>query len=203
MTTTTSNLPLESEAANDVALTGSTKDASTATPSEYAHIYNRFPADMHPHVKAALQYHAVEVLEGELTDAEFSQIVAEFADMESDQRKQDSEDRALFEGVAELLRTGQIKSAQSTALLSDELAQGEDSLLMRFITLQSLASPLDAAVSFLAWHHTKALFDLESEFGVNLDGFRDHRDSDNFGTSESEMTLCNFSVFSNTDGDAQ
>ena len=38
---------------------------------------------------------------------------------------------------------------------------------------------------------------------VNLDGFRDHRDSDNFGTSESEMTLCNFSVFSNTDGDAQ
>jgi hypothetical protein len=74
---------------------------------------------------------------------------------------------------------------------------------MRFISLQSLDSPLDAAVSFLAWHHAKALFDLEYDFGVNLDGFRDIREKELFGISESEMTICNFSILSKVGEAAQ
>lgn len=196
MTTTTNNLPLEKEAATGMALAGSAKDASTTTSSEDAHIYNRFPAHMHQYVEVALVYAGEDLLQSKLTDAEFSEHVTWFADLDADQQKQDSEDRALFAGVGDLLRTGQIQNAQSAALLSGELAQGQSSLLMRFISLQDLASPLDAAVSFLAWNHARALFDLEYEFGINLDGLRDLRISEFFGTSESQMTLCNFSVLS-------
>ena len=59
---------------------------------------------------------------------------------------------------------------------------------------QSLKSPLDAAVSFLAWNHTRALFDLEEAHGVQLDRFRNLREPDYFGTSESQLTLLSFST---------
>ena len=40
----------------------------------------------------------------------------------------------------------------------------------------------------------KALFDLENEFDVQLNEFRDQREEEFFGTSESQMTILNFSV---------
>jgi hypothetical protein len=196
MTTTTNNMPLEDQHL-DVAATDSSTDYFDYD-GELKEIYNRFPADMRPHARDALYYHSVDVLSGELTDAAFSQIVTEFADMDARLRDQRDKDDAIFAGIEELIRTGQIKNPRFEALLHAEVTRGENSLLMRFISLQSLDSPLDAAVSFLAWHHSKALFDLESEFGVSLDAFRDHCDSDVFGTSESQMTICNFSVLSDT-----
>jgi hypothetical protein len=135
---------------------------------------------------------------GELTDAEFSEHVARYADFKARQLKRYSEDQALFAGVEELLRTGQIKNPEFEAILQDEIAQGESSLLMGFICLQGLVSPLDAAISYLAWHHTRALSDLESEFDVNLDEFRNIPERDFLGVSESQMTICNFSVLSDT-----
>jgi hypothetical protein len=196
MTTTTNNLPLE-----DQHLYVATTDSSTDYfdyDGELKEIYNRFPADMRPHARDALYYHSVDVLSGELTDAAFSQIVTEFADMDARLRDQRDKDDATFQGVEELLRTGQIKNPEIQATLQAEVAQGESSLLMKFISLQGLVSPLDAAISYLAWHHTRGLSDLEYEFDVSLDAFRDHRDSDVFGTSESQMTICNFSVLSDT-----
>jgi hypothetical protein len=82
--------------------------------------------------------------------------------------------------------------------LQDEVAQGESSLLMKFIALQDLVSPLDAAISYLAWHHTRGLSDLEYEFDVNLDEFQNIPERDFLGVSESQMGICNFSVLSDT-----
>ena len=173
-----------------------TTNYALANDKELSPVFARYPAEMHQHVEVALVYVGEDLLQGKLTDAEFSERVTWLAKMEADQDQKDSEDRALFAGVKDLLRTGQIQNAQSAALLSDELAQGQSSLLMRFIAFQDLSSPLDAAVSFLAWHHTKALFDLESDFGVNLDRFRDNRCREGFSPSESQLTLFNFSVLS-------
>jgi hypothetical protein len=201
MTTTTNYIPLENQHL-DVAATDSSTDYFDYD-GELKEIYNRFPADMRPHARDALYYHSVDVLSGELTDAAFSQIVTEFADMDARLRDQRDKDDATFQGVEEVLRTGQIKNPRFEALLHAEVTRGENSLLMRFISLQSLDSPLDAAVSFLAWHHARALFDLEYDFGVNLDGFRDIREKELFGISESEMTICNFSILSKVGEAAQ
>ena len=173
-----------------------TTNYALANDKELSPVFARYPAEMHQHVEVALVYVGEDLLQGKLTDAEFSERVTWLAKVEADQDQQDSEDRALFAGVKDLLRTGQIKNPQFEALLQAEVAHGESSLLMRFIAVQMLSSPLDAAVSFLAWHHARALFDLEYDFDVNLDGLRDTRCSEAFGTSESHMTLCNFSVLS-------
>jgi hypothetical protein len=82
MTTTTNNMPLEDQHL-DVAATDSSTDYFDYD-GELKEIYNRFPADMRPHARDALYYHSVDVLSGELTDAAFSQIVTEFADMTRD-----------------------------------------------------------------------------------------------------------------------
>ena len=137
-------------------------------------------------------------VQGELTEAEFSQKVVQLAVDEACQRKRHSEDQALFAGVGELLRSGQIKNPELEATLQAEVAQGESSLLMGFISLQDLVSPLDAAISYLAWHHTRALSDLEYEFDVNLDEFQNIPERDFLGVSESQMGICNFSVLSDT-----
>jgi hypothetical protein len=118
--------------------------------------------------------------------------------MEARQRKRHSEDKALFAGVEELLRSGQIRNPEIQATLQDEVAQGESSLLMAFISMQGLVSPLDAAISYLAWHHTRGLSDLEYEFDVNLDEFQNIPERDFLGVSESQMGICNFSVLSDT-----
>lgn len=100
----------------------------------------------------------------------------------------------LFEGVSKLIESGFLKKADQKQSLKQQLAQGRGSLLHRFITFQNLKSSEDAALSFLAWNHAKAMADLEDDFGVNLDFLRGSRSPDDFGTSESGMTLRNFSI---------
>lgn len=194
-TTTTTSLPLKVQHQLDMGATITSMDYFNHN-GDLKEIYDRFPADMRRHVLSALVYHGNELLRGELTDAEFSENVVWFAVDEECQRKQYSEDQALFEGVKELLRTGQIKNPEFEATLQAEVAEGESSLLMKFISLQGLVSPLDAAISFLAWNHTRALSDLEDEFDVSLDEFRNIPERDFLGISESQMGICNFSVLS-------
>ena len=82
------------------------------------------------------------------------------------------------------------------AELEGELERGEESLLARFIEAQPVKNSLDAALSFFAWKHTKALVEMEAEFHVCLDGFREAKDPNFFCTSESNMSLINFSLMS-------
>jgi len=56
---------------------------------------------------------------------------------------------------------------------------------------------LDAAVSFLAWHHAKALSDLGQVYGVDVYKIRAIDEPDFFGTSESQMGIFQFSLMRN------
>jgi hypothetical protein len=196
MTTTTNNMPLENQHLDVAAIDSSTDYFDY--DGELKEIYNRFPADMRPHARDALYYHSVDVLSGELTDAAFSQIVTEFADMDARLRDKRDKDDAIFAGIEELLRTGQINFPEIEVTLQAEVAQGKSSLLMKFIALQDLVSPLDAAIGFIAWYYTRGLSDPEYGIGVILDEFQNIPERDFLGVSESQMTICNFSVLSDT-----
>jgi hypothetical protein len=105
-------------------------------------------------------------------------------------------DKTTFEGVRRLLAEGVFENEQHAAELAHEIEQGKCSLLASFIWAQPLRDPFDAAVSFLAWKHTKALVELEAGFDINVDKFRDAKEPEFFCTSESNMSLINFSVMS-------
>jgi hypothetical protein len=197
MTTTTNYMPLENQHQLDMGAIITSLEYFKPT-GDLKDVYDRFPAEMRTHVKMALFDYREELREGQLTEEEFNKHVARYADIEARQRKRHSEDQALFAGVEELLRSGQIKNPEIQATLQDEIAQGESSLLMAFISMQGLVSPLDAAISYLAWHHTRGLSDLEYEFDVNLDEFQNIPERDFLGVSESQMGICNFSVLSDT-----
>ena len=161
-----------------------------------ADIYTRFPEYMHDYVELALFYHGAELQSAEITLREFAQEVSRFAVMEKEAAAKALQGEIMFEGVRQLVLEGKINDTQIVEELTEELRQGTGSLLARFISLQPVISPLDAVISFLAWKRARALVDLENLFDVNLDIFRDTRESECFCTSEGNMALANFSVLS-------
>jgi len=106
------------------------------------------------------------------------------------------ENKVIFAGIKSLIDEGALNDASMVAELESELEQGDESLLARFINAQPVKSSLDAALSFFAWKHMKALVEMEEEFNVCLDGFREAKEPEFFCTSESNMSLINFSVMS-------
>lgn len=105
-------------------------------------------------------------------------------------------DKAIFEGIQALIDEGTFKDASQVAELTHELKLGEESLLASFIYFQPVKNSLDAALSFLAWKHMKAIVELEEAFDVSMEHFRSAKDRDLYGTSESNMSMINFSVMS-------
>jgi|GEM_PF-425562 len=162
--------------------------------NDTADVYAQFEPSKHKHVEVALFYEGKDLLEGKITLSEFTKSVEANEDAEREMRDLAENTDAIFAGVSELLNRGDIKSDRFQSELREQIGQGRESLLHKFIMCQSLKSPLDAAVSFLAWNHTRALFDLEEAHGVQLDRFRNLREPDYFGTSESQLTLLSFST---------
>ena len=159
-------------------------------------VYAEFPACLHKHVEHELFYNGVELEEGEITIEEFTKGVLSTASSHEQLQAQLEQDKAIFAGIKNLIDEGAFKDAPMVAELEEELTQGEESLLARFIEAQPVKNSLDAALSFFAWKHTKALVKLEEEFNVCLDTFRDAKEPEFFCTSESNMSLINFSVMS-------
>ena len=159
-------------------------------------VYAQFPACLHEHVEHELFYNGVELEEGELTMEEFTKGVLSIASSHEQWQAQLEQDKVIFAGIKSLIDEGALKDASTVAELESELQQGEESLLARFINAQPVKSSLDAALSFFAWKHMKALVEMEEEFNVCLDGFREAKEPEFFCTSESNMSLINFSVMS-------
>ena len=159
-------------------------------------VYAQFPACLHEHVEHELFYNGVELEEGELTIEDFTKRVLSIASSHEQLQAQFEQDKVIFAGIKNLIDEGALKDASMVAVLEEELEQGEESLLARFIEAQPVKNSLDAALSFFAWKHMKALVEMEEEFNVCLDGFREAKEPEFFCTSESNMSLINFSVMS-------
>jgi len=159
-------------------------------------VYAQFPACLHEHVEHELFYNGVELEEGELTIEEFTTGVLNMASYHEKWQAELEENKVIFAGIKSLIDEGALNDASMVAELESELEQGDESLLARFINAQPVKSSLDAALSFFAWKHMKALVEMEEEFNVCLDGFREAKEPEFFCTSESNMSLINFSVMS-------
>ena len=171
------------------------KSTSTTGTFEQS-VFAQFPACLHEHVEHELFYNGVELEEGELTIEEFTKGVLHVACFHEKWQAKLEQDKVIFAGIKNLIDEGAFKDASMVAELEGELGQGEESLLARFIEAQPVKNSLDAALSFFAWKHTKALVEMEAEFHVCLDGFREAKDPNFFCTSESNMSLINFSLMS-------
>ena len=162
--------------------------------SQFPDVFAVYAEDMHPHVEEALFYSGDAFSNGTLSKEELDANIHQCATMEAERRNQALESDATYNAVRVMVYNGEITDSQFVSELKHEFTLGHDSLLHRFISLQNIICARNAAVSFLAWKHTKALFDLENEFDVQLNEFRDQREEEFFGTSESQMTILNFSV---------
>jgi hypothetical protein len=170
---------------------------STSTNNTFEQsVYAQFPACLHEHVEHELFYSGVELEEGELTIEEFTKGVLNIASYHEKWQAEQEQNKVIFAGIKNLIDEGAFKDGSMVAELEDELQRGEKSLLAQFIEAQPVKNSLDAALSFFAWKHMKALVEMEAEFHVCLDGFREAKDPDFFCTSESNMSLINFSVMS-------
>ena len=172
-----------------------TVDITTKDTFEQS-VYAQFPTCLHEHVEHELFYHRVELERGQMSKEEFTSGVVRIARYHEKWQAQLEQDKLIFWGIQELLDQGTFKDASQIATLTHELERGEESLLARFIGFQSVKSPLDAALSFLAWQHMQALVELEEEFNICLDHMREAKEPEFYGTSESTMTIINFSVMS-------
>jgi len=159
-------------------------------------VYAQFPACLHQHVEHELFYNGVELEEGQLTIEEFAKGVVDMARYHEQWQAQLEQNKVIFAGIKKLIDDGAFKDASMVAELEGELERGEESLLARFIEAQPVKNSLDAALSFFAWKYTKALVEMEAEFNICLDGFREAKEPEFFCTSESNMSLINFSVMS-------
>jgi len=159
-------------------------------------VYAQFPACLHEHVEHELFYNGVDLKEGEITIEEFTKGVLSIASSHEQWQAQLEQDKVIFAGIRSLIDDGAFKDASMVAELESELEQGDESLLARFICFQPVKNSLDAALSFLAWQHMQALVELEEEFNICLDHMREAKEPEFYGTSESTMTIINFSVMS-------
>lgn len=177
-------------------MTVSTKVNITTQNAFEQSVYAQFPTCLHEHVEHELFYNSVDLEQGEMTQEEFMRGVLATARSHEQWLAQLEEDKAIFEGVKVLVDEGTFKDASQVAELTQELERGDTSLLARFICVQPVKNSLDAALSFLAWKHMKAIVELEEAFDVSMDHLRSAKEPDFFGTSESNMSLINFSVMS-------
>ena len=159
-------------------------------------VYAQFPASLHEHVEHELFYNGVELEEGQLTIEEFAKGVVDMARYHEQWQAELEQNKVIFAGIKKLIDEGAFKDASMAAELEGELERGEESLLAQFINAQPVKNSLDAALSFFARKHMKALVEMEEEFNVCLDGFREAKEPEFFCTSESNMSLINFSVMS-------
>jgi len=159
-------------------------------------VYAQFPTSLHEQVEHQLFYHGVELERGDMTMQTFMKGVDDTVSLWDGEAAQKVTDTAMFEGIKALLEDGTFQDPSLVAELTHEIELGEDSLLARFIALQPVKSSLDAALSFLAWKHMKVLVEIEEAFDVNLDHFRSTKEAEFYCTSESNMSLINFSVMS-------
>jgi hypothetical protein len=159
-------------------------------------VFAQFPEHLHEHVEHELLYHFEELEQGRMTLQEFAESVRASAVIREDELAKNVANKAIFEGVQTLIEQGVFKDASFVSQLTHEIELGDDSMLARFISLQPVQNSLDAALSFLAWKHMKALVELEEAFDVSLDHFRSAKEPEYFCTSESNMALLNFSVMS-------
>ena len=159
-------------------------------------VYAKFPSCLHEHVEHKLFCNGVEVEEGELTMEEFTKGVLSIANSHEQRQAELEQNKVIFADIKNLIDEGAFKDASMVSELESELEQGEESLLARFIDAQPVKNSFDAALSFFAWKHMKALVEMEEEFGVCLDKFREAKEPEFFCTSESNMSLINFSVMS-------
>lgn len=159
-------------------------------------VYAQFPACLHEYVEHELFYNGVELEEGEITIEEFTKGVLNMASYHEKWQAELEQNKVIFAGIKTLIDEGAFKDGSMVAELEEELGQGEESLLAQFIEAQPVKNSLDAALSFFAWKHMKALVEMEEEFNVCLDGFREAKEPEFFCTSESNMSLINFSLMS-------
>lgn len=162
---------------------------------EFADVFALYPAEMHKHVTTALRHEGASVAEGTTSLQTLREMIEDFAKLHEETVAHQRRAQTLILGIQELIANGTINQSRFVTELSAEIELGEASALYRFIGLQDLTSPLDAAVSFLAWNHARALSELENEFDVNLDGFRDPEAADLLGATASELSLVGWSVF--------
>lgn len=172
----------------------SNTNPSCAELKSASDLYPFFAPELHSCVEEAFFYEGELLQSGEMSFDQFQDLVEWFKERRDEAAAHFARVDELFDGVRKLVESGYLKRADQIHSLKQQLVQGSGSLLHRFITFQNLKSSEDAALSFLAWSHAKAMADLEDDFGVNLDFLRGARSPDDFGTSESGMTLRNFSI---------
>ena len=110
----------------------------------------------------------------------------------AEQAEKHKADTAIFEGIKTLIGQEVFKDASLVAELTDELEQGETSMLARFIRFQSAENSFDAALSFIVWKRFKFLAELEKEFGISLDYFRTLNGADFLCAPKSNMFVTKF-----------
>ena len=177
-------------------MTVSTKVEITTKDAFEQSVYAQFPTCLHEQVEHELFYNRYDLEQGTLTMQAFETGVRDIARKWDGELAEQAKDKVILDGIQALIEQGTFKDTSQVADLTYELKLGEESLLARFIRFQPVKNSLDAAVSFLAWKHMKAIVELEETFNVNLDYVRSVKDCDLYGTSESAMTLINFSVMS-------
>lgn len=135
-------------------------------------VYAEFPYCLHEYVAYGLLESGVQLENGTMSMEEFACAVLEFARWSNEQAEKQKAGTAIFEGIKTLIDQEVFKDASLVTELTDELEQGETSMLARFIRFQSAENSFDAALSFIVWKRFKFLAELEKEFGISLDYFQ-------------------------------
>ena len=155
-------------------------------------VYAEFPYCLHAYVEYGLFVSGVQLENGTMSMEEFAYAVLEFARWSDEQAEKHKADTAIFEGIKTLIGQEVFKDASLVAELTDELEQGETSMLARFIRFQSAENSFDAALSFIVWKRFKFLAELEKEFGISLDYFRTLSGADFLCAPKSNMFVTKF-----------
>ena len=168
--------------------------ASDKTNDGISTVYAEFASEQHQAVEEALFYEGERLRSGEMSLEELRGLVRSLDEQHKSEEQHYAAAVRSFQGVKHLVEDSQIKIKWFERELRQQLEHGNENLLFRFILFQRPKNSMDAAVSFLAWNHARALFDLEDDFKLDLNWLRDERLDECFGVSESQITLKNFSV---------
>ena len=155
-------------------------------------VYAEFPYCLHEYVAYGLLESGVQLENGTMSMEEFACAVLEFARWSDEQAEKQKADTAIFEGIKTLIDQEVFKDASLVTELTDELEQGETSMLARLIRFQSAENSFDAALSFIVWKRFKFLAELEKEFGISLDYFQTLNGADFLSAPKGNMFVIDF-----------
>lgn len=155
-------------------------------------VYAEFPYCLHEYVAYGLLESGVQLENGTMSMEEFACAVLEFARWSDEQAEKQKADTAIFEGIKTLIDQEVFKDASVVTELTDELEQGETSMLARLIRFQSAENSFDAALSFIVWKRFKFLAELEKEFGISLDYFQTLNGADFLCAPKGNMFVIDF-----------